>query len=121
MIFFRKRLTIETILFLIYMSYHSNSGLEEMKEELRGFAHSEDEKLEAVVEAYADSHLVNAAKILMDQVQSEDEQLETRLHDWIDKHTKGGGVITPRHCIKVKSSSRPPPNLIPTIDISHFA
>ena len=32
-----------------------------------------------------------------------------------------GGVITPRHCIKVKSSSRPPPNLIPTIDISNFA
>ena len=61
MIFFRKRPTIETILFLIYMSYHSNSGLEEMKEELRGFANSED------------------------------EQLETRLHDWIDKHTKGGG------------------------------
>ena len=35
--------------------------------------------------------------------------------------TLGGGVITPRRCIKVKISSRHPPNLIPTIDISHFA
>merc|ERR1719153_1283665 len=63
--------------------FRDSLGLEEMKEELRGYAHSEDEKLEAVVEAYADSHLVNAAKLLMDQVQSEDEQLESRLHQWV--------------------------------------
>ena len=36
-------------------------------------------------------------------------------------HLRQGGVITPRRCINVKISSRHPPNLIPTIDISHFA
>jgi len=48
--------------------FRDSLGLDEIKEELRGYADSGDQKLEAVVEAYA---------------HSEDEQLETRVHGWV--------------------------------------
>ena len=49
------------------------SGLEEMKEELKGFAESGDEVLESILKGYADN---------------EDEVLENRIHHWVWEHTQ---------------------------------